>query len=91
MSVPYADFLKECAEIAEQRGEKYGDVVENFEHTACICYLVFGIEITPIQITQVLRAVKMSREKFAHQPDNILDDINYAAIGLDIRNRNSSP
>lgn len=91
MSVPYADFLKECAEIAEQRGEKYGDVLPNFQHAAEICDLVFDIQLTPLQVTQVLRAVKMSREKFAHQPDNILDDINYAAIGLDIRNRNSSP
>lgn len=85
----YAPILRECADIADERGKKYGDVKENFELTSQICDVVFDIQLTPLQVTQVLRAVKLAREKHCHQPDNSLDDINYNAIGLDLRKRSA--
>jgi len=79
----YGPILREAADIADERGEKYGEVLENFQDTCYIYKANFGDDgIDPVILSQVLIALKISREKNCHQDDNCIDKINYEAIRL---------
>ena len=80
MKASYSKFLRECAEIADDRAEKYGDIRENFERTSVLCKAMFGLDLTAVQVVQVLIAVKWAREKFRPSKDNRLDAANYTTI-----------
>jgi len=83
--VEYAEILRQCADIAEERGEKYGDVILNFQDISNILATMFGMSLNMEEICKVFIATKISREKNAHQEDNLLDWINYTAILLYIQ------
>jgi hypothetical protein len=63
----------------EERGEYYGDPVENFNRISEMCKGV-NINLTPAQLAMVMIQVKNSREYVRHKKDNVVDSIAYMAI-----------
>jgi len=82
----YANILDECSRIASERGESYWPVEENFKNIAAIHRENFGVEITPVEIAEVMISIKIARQKNKHKDDNIIDVINYFAILLYLKN-----
>ena len=80
--VGYAVILEECAKIARERQEQYGEASKSIKLATEILDSMFGIKLTPKQFCYVIVALKMSREKFNHKEDNIKDTINYLAMSL---------
>lgn len=78
----YSPHLRRAAEIADEREPQYGSVLDNLADTAMIAKAMFNLDITPVQLAQVMIAFKTSREKHSHKQDNIIDNINYHAILL---------
>lgn len=76
----YASILEECITTGENRGKSYGDVIENFRQMAHIHNTMFGGNLLPSDMCKVLIATKISRERFKHKKDNLIDVINYTAI-----------
>ena len=81
----YANILLECAAIAKERQEQYGMTCHSMGLASDILDTVFGIKLTKSQIAKVLISLKLSREKFEHKKDNILDTVNYLCISLNER------
>ena len=80
MTASYSPILRQCADIADERESQYGDVAKNFAEIVAICEAIFGLTLTQRQVAQVMIAVKLSRERHKHKPDNLIDAINYLAI-----------
>jgi hypothetical protein len=78
----YSSHLRIAAEIADDREPQYGSALDNLKDTSMIAKAMFDLELTPVQLAQVMIAFKTSREKHAHKDDNIIDNINYHAILL---------
>lgn len=79
---PYSHILRQAAEIADQRSGMYGDVIQNLEDVSANCKALYGMELSAIDIAKVMIACKFARQKHLHNPDNLLDTINYTAILL---------
>jgi len=84
----YSKILEDCAKIAKERQKQYGSAGDSIKLACNILELVFGIKLTVEEFSKVLVALKLSREKFQHKDDNIIDAINYMAISLNERNEN---
>lgn len=78
----YSPILRQCADIADDREPKYGDAVKNMEDIADRANRRFGMNVTALDVVQIMLATKEAREAHQHQEDNILDEINYNAIRL---------
>ena len=78
----YSSHLRTAATIADQREPQYGSALDNLKDTSMIAKAMFNLELTPVQLAQVMIAFKTSREKHSHKDDNIIDNINYHAILL---------
>lgn len=66
--------------INGSRNADYGDVVANFKRISEIAETTFGISINPVEVCQVLLAVKLAREAYLHKRDNLVDLCGYAEI-----------
>lgn len=76
----YSQILLDCAKIAEERGQQYGDVKENINQTVEIYQAMFGKEIKPETIIEIMIALKWARHRHKPKMDNLHDAINYTAI-----------
>lgn len=76
----YSKTLRQCADIADERQEQYGDVKGNFIEIQQILSAAFGIELSLTEIAKVMIATKLSREKHKPKQDNRQDCVNYMAI-----------
>ena len=76
----YWDMLDECADVARNRGESYGDIKENFKKTTEVLATNYGLNLKPYQIAEVLIATKIARDLHKVKADNTTDLINYIAI-----------
>ncbi len=63
-----------------ERNADYGDAVESFEIVAKIANAITGLNLTPAQCRKVLLAVKLTRERYNHKRDNLIDLCGYADI-----------
>ena len=86
----YSHILRECADIADERGKFYGTSKDNFDDISTICKVMFNLELTPEQIAQCFIATKVSRNKHRHKKDNQIDHINYMAILSNFQEQNSN-
>lgn len=82
MKADYSEILEESIKTANERQSDYGSVIENFKEMAVIHNAMFGGNLKPSDLCKVLIATKVSREKFKHKKDNLIDQINYNAILL---------
>lgn len=73
--------LTEAARIrGGERNTDYGDAVESFEVVAEIANAITGLSLTPAQCCKVLLAVKLTRERYNHKRDNLVDLCGYTDI-----------
>ena len=73
--------LSDAAKITSiDRRNDYNEPKENFEDASMILKSNFDIELKPSDIIKVLISLKLSREKYKHKYDNLLDTIGYIAI-----------
>jgi len=81
----HTDVLAEAVRILRERDTKYGDVQEMFERTAKLVSIILGKEVTPYEITVVLKCLKDARKK--NDPLNLehyADSINYEAFSYQL-------
>jgi len=78
----YSPILRKCADIADERGQFYGDADENFARIEKILFEMFDLKLTKKEIAMVFVATKFSRQRERHKDDNFLDAINYLAMIL---------
>jgi hypothetical protein len=78
----YSDILKEALEIAEQRQGTYGEPTVNFTRIKECAKTMFGLELSLVEIAQLMVATKLARQIEKPKHDNIVDAINYFAIML---------
>jgi hypothetical protein len=76
----YGHLLRECADIADDREEHYGEIKKNYESISAFCRSMFGLELTPSQIVKVMIATKWARHLHHPKKDNLMDAVNYTAI-----------
>jgi len=82
----HTDVLAEAVRILRERDTKYGDVQEMFERTAKLSSIILDKEITPYEITVILRCLKDARKK--NDPFNLehyADNINYEAFTYQLK------
>ncbi len=73
--------LEEAAQIRSgERNADYGDAIESFEIIARVANAITGLELTPAQCCKVMLAVKLTRERYNHKRDNLVDLCGYADI-----------
>jgi hypothetical protein len=65
---------------SEEKERKYGPFKEGMEKAAKIASEMCNKDITAIDITKCLIALKLSRESYEHKYDNLLDILSYTAI-----------
>lgn len=73
--------------LTGERDTDYGDPVENFSRIAEIASLLSGEKLTPETCVTVMIAVKLSRERYKHKRDNLVDLVAYIEILNRILNR----
>lgn len=78
----YSEILKEAAKIADERQKQYGEAVESVGLACKILEETFNIKLSVLQFCYVMVALKLSRQKFKFKKDNLIDAINYLAIGI---------
>jgi hypothetical protein len=78
----YATILLEAAKIATERQEQYGEAVESVKLACKILDETFNIKLSVLQFCYVMVSLKLSRQKFKFKHDNLIDTINYLAIGI---------
>lgn len=66
-------------ERAEEKERQYGDFTESINKTAEIASLMSNKKFTTDDVYNVLIAMKLARESYAHKEDNILDAVVYLA------------
>lgn len=78
--------IEEAGEIrAGNRQADYGDAVENFSRISEIAKVAFDLDIKPEDIAKVMISIKLSREKFNHKRDNLVDMVGYIDILNEIK------
>lgn len=87
MASNYSEILANCAKVAQERQEQYGSAGDSMQLACDILDVAFGIKLKVSELAKVLVALKLSREKFLHKDDNIIDSINYLAISLNEQDR----
>ena len=78
----YSSILLEGAKIAKERQAQYGSAIESIQLACDMLDLCDGIKLNVYQFCCVMDKLKQSRQKFKFKRDNIIDQINYKAIGL---------
>jgi hypothetical protein len=66
-------------ERAEEKERQYGDFTESINKTADIASLMSNKKFTTDDVYNILIAMKLARESYAHKEDNILDAVVYLA------------
>ncbi len=85
---PAGSILEEAARIRSgERNVDYGDAVESFERVAEIANAITGLSLTPAECCKVLIAVKLTRERYNHKRDNLVDACGYIEILHQIEER----
>lgn len=74
--------------LLNDRGEDYGDVVDNFERIAIIWTAIFGIPVTRAQVALCMAGVKMARlVETPEHDDSWLDLSGYGILGREAYER----
>ena len=75
------DTIRQAIELlGGDRMDSYGDPKKLCEHASRIATAVTGIELSAVDVVDVMIAVKFAREKHAHKFDNCVDLCGYAEI-----------
>lgn len=70
--------ILEAAEAAVNDRHKKNDVPErNFARIAEVWSVILGVHVTPEQVGLMMVGLKLVREAYSHQPDNLVDLVGY--------------
>jgi hypothetical protein len=72
--------LAEADNIVNNRTRGYESAEESFVSISAIASAIRRKEITPRDVTAVLLALKLSREKYSHKRDNLVDAAGYIQL-----------
>lgn len=72
--------LAEADNIVNNRTRGYESAEESFVSISAIASAIRRKEITPRDVTAVLIALKLSREKYSHKRDNLVDAAGYIQL-----------
>lgn len=80
MKLPEAvkEIMESVSAVLCDRAEKYGDPRISFPRYAASV----GESATAFDFAMIMARVKLQRESYAHQRDNLIDAIGYLVIGL---------
>ena len=70
----------------EEKERQYGPFKEGMQRAAIIATELCGKEISSIDLTKCIIALKLSRESYNHKFDNLLDVLSYVAILNELSN-----
>lgn len=77
--------------VLRDRQSTYGDLEDNFTHTAALWSVHLGIDVTPTDVPILLALLKVARLKSSpDHMDNWVDIAGYAACGGEIASRHDS-
>ena len=72
--------LIDVATILEERGKEYPPFKQEAERVCSALRVLWGIELSPAQYTQVLMTMKLCREGSRHKKDNLVDLVAYTSF-----------
>ena len=78
--------LEEAAETVKQRQDSYDDPYRNHVRIAKLWSVVLGTAVTPQQVALCMLQLKVAREMYKHNHDNVVDMAGYVNC-LDIINK----
>jgi hypothetical protein len=83
--------VKNCLETANEiingpRRDAYGPVEQSFANTAKVWSIILKTEITPLQVSMCMIALKLLREANKHSDDNLVDICGYTALAEKVKN-----
>ena len=77
----HTDVLTNAINILRDRDTKYGPVQEMFERTAKLASIILDRDVTPYEITVILKCLKDARKKYDRlNVEHYSDNINYEAF-----------
>ena len=86
------DVLKTADSLIHgDRRQAYGPVEKSFDDLAAVWSILIGSQVTSTQAGLCLLALKLLRESYAHQFDNLVDLAGYAALIQEIYDAAVSP
>lgn len=71
------DLLAEAAATIKERQANYDHPAKNFARIAKMWSAILDVEVTAKDVALMMIALKITREKHAHDPDNSLDILGY--------------
>ena len=77
----HTDVLTNAINVLRDRDSKYGPVQEMIERTAKLASIILDRDVTPYEITVILKCLKDARKKYDRlNVDHYSDNINYEAF-----------
>ena len=74
------EVLGKCSQVVDERSKNYGDPRTCFNEIARRWSQHLKIDIDASQVAICMTELKMVRQSFGTQPDNIIDAINFLAF-----------
>lgn len=85
-SKDFDDLIAAAKEAISDRHKKNDIPERNFERIAKVWSALLNIDITPEQVALMMIGLKVVREAFTHQNDNLVDIVGYALCLEEITN-----
>jgi len=77
----HTEVLTNAINILRDRDTKYGPVQEMFERTSKLASIILDRDVTPYEITVIMKCLKDARKKYdPMNVDHYADNINYEAF-----------
>ena len=81
----HTDVLSEAVRVLKERDAKYGSVQEMFERASKLASIILDKEVTPYEISIILKCLKDARKKHDRfNIDHYADSINYEAFSYQL-------
>jgi len=86
----HTDVLTNAINILRDRDTKYGPVQEMFERTSKLASIILDRDVTPYEITVILKCLKDARKKYDRlNVEHYSDNINYEAFSYQFATANA--
>jgi hypothetical protein len=70
--------LYDAIAAVKARTASYGGAAKEFARTAAIWSAILGVEVSPAQVGLCMIGLKLAREAYRHNRDNLIDMAGYA-------------
>lgn len=76
--------VNQVFDILDAREKNYDSPKDNFDRIAKMWSVIFGIDVTAVQVAMAMEATKICREVYSPKDDNLDDLIGYAICHMSI-------